>query len=116
MAATKAVERSEGKFELKQCFVGVKLNGKGKWDPPIDRFANGLYNLGEEPSGELTFQFTLNPVALKETEKMIKKAADSGDTKLAELLKTQSEKPMESLEVDSISKANVSDQGETPQV
>ena len=105
------MERSEGKFELKQCFVGVKLNGKGKWDPPIDRFANGLYNLGEEPSGELTFQFTLNPVALKETEKMIKKAADSGDTKLAELLKTQSEKPMESLEVDSISKANVSDQG-----
>jgi hypothetical protein len=66
LAATKAVERSAGAFELKQCFFQVKLNGKSKWEPPIERLQNGLYNLGEEPSGELTFQFTLNPVALKE--------------------------------------------------
>tara|TARA_B110000285_G_C14944842_1_gene523808 strand:+ start:573 stop:878 length:306 start_codon:yes stop_codon:yes gene_type:complete len=87
------------------------LNGKGKWDPPTERYANGLYNLGEEPTGELSFLFTLNPVALKEQEKAIKKAADAGDTKMVALLKTQSEKPVESLEIDSVSKPNVSDQG-----
>ena len=65
-AADKAVTRSEAAFELKQCFAGVKFNGKPKWEPPIERFKNGLFNLGEEPSGELTFLFTLNPPALKE--------------------------------------------------
>ena len=42
---------------------------------------------------------------------MIKKATDAGDTKMATLLKTQSEKPVESLEIDSVTKPNVSDQG-----
>lgn len=87
------------------------MNGKGKWDPPTERYANGLYNLGEEPSGELTFLFTLNPVALKEQEKAIKKATDAGDTKMVALLKTQSEKPVESLEIASVTKPSVSDQG-----
>jgi hypothetical protein len=53
----------------------------------------------------------LNPVALKETEKLIKKASDAGDTKLANLLKSQSDKPVESLEIDSVTRPNVSDQG-----
>jgi hypothetical protein len=55
LAATKAVDRAAGAFELKQCFYQVKFNGKAKWDPPVERLGNGLYNLGEEPSGELTF-------------------------------------------------------------
>jgi hypothetical protein len=65
-AAEKAVIRSAGGFEMKQCFAGAKLNGKAKWEPPTEKFKNGLFNLGEEPSGELVFQFTLNPPALKE--------------------------------------------------
>jgi hypothetical protein len=44
----------------------VKLNGKAKWEPPTEKFKNGLFNLGEDPTGDLVFQFTLNPPALKE--------------------------------------------------
>ena len=103
--------RSEAAFEPKQCFNGVKFNGKAKWDPPTERFKNGLFNLGEEPSGELTFLFTLNPPALKEQEKAIKKATEAGDAKLLKRLQEDAAKPVESLEVDSVTKPEVSEVG-----
>ena len=85
-AAERAVTRNEAAFEIKSCFSGVKLNGKPKWDPPLEKFKNGLFNLGDEPSGELVFNFTLNPIALKEQEKAIKKATEAGDQKLLKRL------------------------------
>lgn len=85
-AAEKAALRSEAAFDIKQCFNGAKFNGKPKWDPPTDKHKNGLFNLGDEPSGELSFLFTLNPVALKEQEKAIKKATETGDQKLLKRL------------------------------
>ena len=85
-AAERAVARSEAAFELKACFSAVKFNGKAKWDPPVEKFKNGLFNLGEEPTGELVFNFTLNPIALKEQEKAIKKATEAGDQKLLKRL------------------------------
>jgi hypothetical protein len=32
--AEKSVLASEGKFDIKACFNGVKLNGKASWNPP----------------------------------------------------------------------------------
>lgn len=77
-SASKSVEENESKFELKQCFVKVQLNGKGKWDPPTDKNENGLFNLGEDPKGTLTFDFVLNPAIFKETEKQIRKLTEAG--------------------------------------
>lgn len=111
LAAEKAVVRSEAAFEIKQCFPGVRLNGKPKWDPPTEKYKNGLFNLGEEPSGELSFLFTLNPVALKEQEKAIKKATESGDANLLKKLKEEAAKPVESLEIDSVTKPEISELG-----
>ena len=54
---------------MKACFHQATLNGKGKWDPPERISETSMYNLGEEPSGILKFQFTLNPPQLKEREK-----------------------------------------------
>jgi len=45
--AERAVERAgEGKFELKSCFQGVKLNGKS-WTPPATKDVNGLFEIQE---------------------------------------------------------------------
>jgi hypothetical protein len=52
----------------------------------MEKYKNGLFNLGEEPTGELVFNFTLNPPALKEQEKAIKKATEAGDVKLLKRL------------------------------
>lgn len=68
-AAEKAVAENEGKFELKQCFGKVTLNGKPKWDPPVEKNSVGLFVLGEAPSGILRFDFSLNPTLQKETER-----------------------------------------------
>ena len=87
------------------------MNGKPKWDPPTEKHPTGLHNLGEEPSGDLTFTFTLNPVAFKEREKALKKAAESGDAKLLAKLQAEAALPVETLEVDSVTKPDVSDQG-----
>lgn len=70
-----------------------------------------MFNLGEEPSGELSFLFTLNPVALKEQEKAIKKATESGDANLLKKLKEEAAKPVESLEIDSVTKPEISELG-----
>jgi len=78
-AAERAVERHGNTFEIKQCFSGVTFNSKPKWEIPTEKKGNGLFSLGDEPTGLLKFQFTLNPVQLKETEKMIKKAKEEGD-------------------------------------
>ena len=32
---------SEGKFDIKACFFGVKLNGKANWNPPTSKDING---------------------------------------------------------------------------
>lgn len=82
-SAEKSVAENEGKFELKQCFVKVTFNGKSKWDPPVEKNSQGLFNLGEAPTGVLAFDFCLNPALLKETEKAIKKLTEAGDLKAA---------------------------------
>lgn len=109
--AEKAVERSGGTFEVKQCFAGVTFNGKSKWDPPLMKNNQGLFDLGEEPSGLLKFQFTNNPPGLKEFEKMLKKANEEGDSKKIEKLKQEAAKPIETLDEESLSRAVVSDAG-----
>ena len=38
--AEKAVARSEGKFDIKACFYGVKFNGKTNWIPPATKDNN----------------------------------------------------------------------------
>ena len=60
----------KGAFELKQCFAGVKYNGKSKWDPPTERLDTGLWDMSTmEPDkkGEmtLTFNFALDPHSYK---------------------------------------------------
>ena len=110
-AAEKAVERSEGAFEMKNCFVGARLNGKSKWEPPSEKSSVGLFNLGlgEEPKGSLEFQFTLNPPALKEYEKQLRRATDDGDVKKLAQLKANEGKPIESVDAGSITKQIGSD-------
>jgi len=77
----------KGPFEQKQCFAGVKYNGKGKWDPPTERLTTGLWDLSTmEPDkkGEmtLTFNFALDPHSYKaemsKINKMLTAAAESG--------------------------------------
>jgi hypothetical protein len=34
LIAEKATAASDGKFDMKSCFQGVKLNGKPNWNPP----------------------------------------------------------------------------------
>lgn len=65
--------------------------------------------LGEEPSGILKFNFTLNPVALKDAEKQIKKASDEGDLKKADMLRSNQNKPAEAIDSDTVSKLLTSD-------
>ena len=60
--------------------------------------------LGDEPSGILKFRFTLDPVAVKDFEKKMKKAADEGDTKKVEKLKKEAAKPVETLEVSTVTR------------
>lgn len=62
--AEKAVLKSEGKFDIKACFNGVKLNGKSSWTPPTNKDINDQYNI-EESTGILTFTFTINPILFK---------------------------------------------------
>ena len=70
LSAEKTVARNGGAFEIKQCFHQVTLNGKPKWEPPTEKLSgSSIFNLGEEISGILKFQFTLNPLQLKEREK-----------------------------------------------
>ena len=59
-----AANASEGKFDLKACFYGVKLNGKGNWNPPASKDINGLFDPIDK-TGLLTFHFTTNPILFK---------------------------------------------------
>ncbi len=43
LIAEKTAEKSEGKFDLKACFYGVKFNGKGNWTPPATKDAYGEF-------------------------------------------------------------------------
>jgi len=70
--AEKAVEKSEGKFDVKSCFQNVKLNGKANWTPPTTKDKNNQFEI--DPShltGTLTFQFTINPALFKEQMKKL---------------------------------------------
>jgi Ran GTPase-activating protein (RanGAP) involved in mRNA processing and transport len=55
---------SEGKFDMKSCFFGVKLNGKPNWAPPTGKDANGHFDPIDK-TGILTFNFTINPILFK---------------------------------------------------
>lgn len=87
------------------------LNGKGKWDPPTEKDSQGLYVLGEAPSGTLVFDFCLNPAQLKETEKQIRRLTEAGDLKQVEILRVNQSKPAEVINVHSVTKAPSSDSG-----
>jgi hypothetical protein len=63
--AEQASGASDGKYDVKSCFQSVKLNGKGNWTPPTEKKENGQFNLGEDPSGQLVFTFTINPIIYK---------------------------------------------------
>lgn len=103
-AAERSVAENEGKFEIKQCFVKVTFNGKSKWDPPLEKNSQGLFQLGEAPSGVLAFDFCLNPALLKETEKQIRKLTEAGNLKEAEQLIENQSKPPEVITLNSIQK------------
>lgn len=62
--AEKAALKSEGKFDMKACFFGVKLNGKGNWNPPSNKDNLNQFEMAEQ-QGQLTFTFTVNPVEYK---------------------------------------------------
>jgi len=109
--AEKAVEENPGAFELKKCFDTVTFNGKTKWDPPVEKDSNNLFMLGEEPSGILKFNFTMNPAALKETEKQIRKLTEAGDLKQVEAIRKEQAKPAENINVTTITKGMSSDKG-----
>ena len=110
-SAEKAVLENEGKFELKQCFAKVTLNGKAKWDPPAEKDVMGLFVLGDAPTGILKFDFTLDPALLKETEKQIKKLTEAGDmTQVAQIRLNQS-MPAEVITENTMFKVMSSDQG-----
>jgi len=46
----------------------------------------------------------LDPIAIKEFEKKMKKAADEGDTKKVEKLKRAAAKPVETLDISTVTK------------
>jgi hypothetical protein len=57
------------------CFYQVKLNGKATWSPPTEKMTSGLWNLGENPEGNLEFQFTADPIAFKKDMIKMQRAA-----------------------------------------
>lgn len=63
--AESVANQSEGKFDVKACFFGVKLNGKPNWNPPAGKDQNGNFDPIEK-AGNLTFTFTVNPVLYKQ--------------------------------------------------
>ena len=60
-----AANVSEGKFDVKACFYGVKLNGKANWSPPVSKDINGMFDPIDK-TGLLTFHFTTNPLLFKQ--------------------------------------------------
>lgn len=62
--AEKASSNSEGKFDIKACFYGVKLNGKANWNLPSVKNELDQYEIPER-SGTLVFTFTINPILFK---------------------------------------------------
>lgn len=56
---------SDGKFDVKACFYGVKLNGKPSWNPPAAKDINGHFEPIDK-AGTLTFNFTINPILFKQ--------------------------------------------------
>jgi hypothetical protein len=62
--AESVANQSEGKFDIKACFYGVKLNGKPNWNPPAGKDQNGMFEPLEK-TGLLTFTFTINPILYK---------------------------------------------------
>ena len=63
--ADKAASKSDGKFDIKACFYGVKINGKANWTPPTNKDLQGSFDLGDQITGNLVFQFTINPILFK---------------------------------------------------
>ena len=56
--------KSEGKFDIKSCFVGVKINGKPNWSPPVTKDKHGQFEIVEQ-TGSMNFTFTINPILFK---------------------------------------------------
>ena len=71
-----------GAFEQKACFAGVKYNNKGNWNPPTERLQSGLWDFSAFETGNLTFNFALDPHAykleMKKINKMIAEAESAG--------------------------------------
>lgn len=74
--AESASTSSEGKFDIKGCFVGVKINGKPSWNPPTGKDSNGYFEPLDR-SGALTFIFTINPILYKIQQAALQKLADA---------------------------------------
>lgn len=47
LIAEKAANGSEGKFDIKQCFQGVKMNGKASWNPPTNKDQFGQFEISD---------------------------------------------------------------------
>eukprot|EP00347_Sterkiella_histriomuscorum_P017989 403347211 len=62
--AEKSAGGSEGKFDIKACFQGVKYNGKPSWSPPLTKDQFNQFEI-QEHTGLLTFTFTINPILYK---------------------------------------------------
>lgn len=65
--AEAAANGSDGKFDVKACFQGVKLNGKNTWNPPTSKDINGMFD-PIDTSGVLNFFFTINPLEYKKQQ------------------------------------------------
>ena len=65
--ADSAANSSEGKFDVKACFYGVKMNGKPNWNPPTTKDASGVFEQIDK-TGVLTFYFTINPILYKQQQ------------------------------------------------
>jgi hypothetical protein len=96
----------------KTFFYQVRFNGKAKWDVPSAKTPEGLWDLGLEPSGTLTFTFTTDPKEYKkEMSKIAKEAAalDPNDPKAKELL-AKKPQPKDLITLAKVSKEPISDQ------
>ena len=66
-------ENPSGAIEQKQCFNGVRFNGKPRWEPPNKKTLNGQWDLKEQSTGKLEFTFTIDPLAFKKEMQAINK-------------------------------------------
>lgn len=84
-----SAEHPDGPFEHKQCFNGVKLDKKPKWEVPTERDGQGVWNIGgDEAKGILEFYFTCDPHQYKKDMRAINKklaAAEAEGKKITDV-------------------------------